>query len=210
MKTGSIPLQLRDAEAAASRDGRWFSIGLVLFLLHAIFVPASARADDALWAQLQRGGYVILIRHAITTPGVGDPPGFKIEDCSTQRNLTDDGRAHARRVGEAFRARRIVVDRVLSSPWCRCIETAKLAFATSPEISVPLSNLFGRPEKRDAQVAELRKAIGAFRARGNLVMVSHGSTISALTGVSPDTAEMVLVKPEAGGTFSVAGRLGVP
>ena len=173
-------------------------------------MPAPARADEALWAQLQRGGYVVLIRHAITTPGVGDPPGFTLDDCSTQRNLTDEGRAHARRVGEAFRARKIVVDRVVSSPWCRCIETARLAFATSPETSVPLSNLFGRPEKRDAQVTELRKAIGAFRGRGNLVMVSHGSTISALTGVSPDTAEMVLVKPETGGTFSVTGRLGVP
>jgi hypothetical protein len=77
-------------------------------------------------------------------------------------------------------------------------------------MSAPLSNLFGRPDHRDAQVAELRKAVGAFRGRGNLVMVSHGSTISALTGVSPGTAEMVLVKPGTEGTFAVAGRIAVP
>jgi phosphohistidine phosphatase SixA len=210
MKTKSSALQPRGADTAVPRKGRSFPIGLVWLQLCAVFMPAPARADDAAWAQLQRGGYVILIRHAITTPGVGDPPGFKLEDCSTQRNLTDDGRAHARRVGAAIRARKIAVERVVSSPWCRCIETARLAFETSPEMSAPLANQFGRPDQRDAQVAELRKAVGAFRGRGNLVMVTHGSTISALTGVSPATAEMVLIKPAADGTFAVTGRLAVP
>jgi broad specificity phosphatase PhoE len=97
----------------------------------------------------------------------------------------------------------------LSSPWCRCVETARLAFG-APETSTPLSNLFGRPENREPQVAELRRIVGAWRGRGNLVLVSHGSTISALTGVPPATAEMVVVKPEGGEAFSVVGRLSVP
>ena len=78
---------------------------------------------------------MVLIRHAITTPGVGDPPGFRLEDCSTQRNLTDAGRAHARRIGEEWRARKISIGRLVSSPWCRCLETAELAFKRKPETS---------------------------------------------------------------------------
>lgn len=75
--------------------------------------------------------------------------------CSTQRNLSEEGRRHARRIGEEFRKRQIPVGRVLSSPWCRCQETARLAFGTA-EISGPLSNLFGRYENRDPQVREMR------------------------------------------------------
>lgn len=172
--------------------------------------PAAAADGDQLWGLLRGGGHVVLIRHAITTPGVGDPAGFRLDDCATQRNLTDEGRAHARRLGEAFRTRGIPVDRVLSSPWCRCLETARLAFNGSPEVSTPLSNVFGRPEARDGQVRQLQPLLGAPPARGNLVMVSHGSTIQAVTGINPATAEMVIVTPQGGGRFAVAGRLSVP
>ena len=167
-------------------------------------------ADEAAaWALLKRGGQVILIRHAITTPGVGDPPGMRLDDCPSQRNLTDEGRGHARRVGEAFRSRGIVVDRVLSSPWCRCVETARLAFGAG-EIWTPLGNLFGRPERQTEQVREMRALASEPRTGGNLVLVSHGSTIGALTGINPATAEMVIVTPQGGGRFTVAGRLAVP
>jgi broad specificity phosphatase PhoE len=194
--------------ATTRRAGRgcWFALWMLALLAGGAH---DTRADEAVWSALQRGGHVVLIRHAITVPGVGDPPGFRLHDCTTQRNLTDEGRAHARRVGAAFRARKIAVGRLLSSPWCRCIETARLAFGP-PDTSVPLSNLFGRPENREPQVTELRRIVGAWRARGNLVLVSHGSTISALTGVPPATAEMVVVKPEGGETFSVVGRISVP
>ena len=73
---------------------------------------------------------------------------MRLDDCATQRNLTDEGRRHAQAIGEAFRSRRIDVDRVLSSPWCRCLETARLAFGRAADVSQPLSNLFGRPENR--------------------------------------------------------------
>jgi broad specificity phosphatase PhoE len=178
-------------------------------VLSLVGLPRVCHADESLWAQLRRGAQVVLIRHAITTPGVGDPPEFRLDDCSTQRNLTDDGRAHARRLGEAFRTRQVAVDRLLSSPWCRCIETAKLALGRAPETSPALSNLFGRPENREPQIAELRKIVSEWRGRGNLVLVSHGSTIAALTGVSPDTAEMVVVTPRPAGQFDVLGRLSV-
>src|SRR5690242_9259354 len=92
-----------------------------------------ARADEALWALLQQGGQVVLVRHALTEPGVGDPPGFRPGECRTQRNLSDAGRAEARRLGAALRERRIPVGDVLSSPWCRCLETAQLVFGRAAQ-----------------------------------------------------------------------------
>jgi phosphohistidine phosphatase SixA len=147
------------------------------------------------------------MRHAVTTPGVGDPPGMRLDDCRTQRNLTDEGRRHARQVGEAFRTRGIAVERVMTSAWCRGVETARLAFGGVAEVSPPLGNLFGRPERRAQQIPELGALVGGWSGRGNQVLVSHGSTIAALTGVSPDAAEMIVVTPKGPGRFEVQGRL---
>jgi broad specificity phosphatase PhoE len=146
-----------------------------------------------------------MIRHTITTPGAGDPPGFRLDNCSTQRNLTDAGRRHARRIGEEWRARGIPVERVVSSPWCRCLETAELAFGQKPATSDALSNLFGRSENRERQVREMRALVAKHAGKGNLVLVTHGSTISALTDVNPATGEMVILSKG-----KLAGRLSVP
>ena len=170
-------------------------------------LPLAASANDALWSYLQKGGQIVLMRHAVTTPGVGDPPGFRLDDCSTQRNLTDDGRQHARRVGAAFRMQGIVIERVLTSPWCRCIETANLAFGKA-EVTSALGNLFTHPENRDRQVREMRELL-AVPLKGNRIFVSHGATIVALTGVSLNTAEMLIVTPQPRGEFVVQGRLSV-
>jgi phosphohistidine phosphatase SixA len=184
-------------------------VGLALVAGLLALAVRVARADEAVWALLRTGGQVVLIRHAITTPGVGDPDGMRLDDCQSQRNLTDAGRAHARRVGEAVRARGVAVDRVLSSPWCRCLETARLAFGRA-ETWGALGNLFGRPDNRAEQVRQMRALVGEPRAVGNLVLVTHGSTIAALTGFNPDTAEMVVLTPQGQGRFAVAGRLSVP
>jgi len=172
-----------------------------------VVAPCVSAADD-LWKLLESGGRVVLIRHTVTTPGVGDPPGMRLDDCATQRNLTDEGRRHARAIGEAFRSRRIDVDRVLSSPWCRCLETAHLAFARA-EVSQPLSDVFTHPEHAQKQVPAMRAIVAAHRSRANLVLVSHGSTIVALTDVSLAMGEMVVVTPRPDGTFTVEGRLTV-
>jgi phosphohistidine phosphatase SixA len=178
-------------------------VALALFVL-----ACGARAADVdAWKLLQRGGQVVLMRHALTTPGAGDPPGMRLEDCGTQRNLSDEGRGHARAVGAALREHKVPVDRLLTSPWCRCIETARLVFGESGEVSRALDNLFGRHDNEARQVAALRKLAGEWRGRGNLFLVSHGSTILALTGISPATSEMVIVTPRAGGSLAVAGRL---
>jgi broad specificity phosphatase PhoE len=174
-------------------------------LLVALALSTNALADEKLWSALKGGGQVVLVRHTITTPGVGDPPGFRLDECSTQRNLTDAGRRHARRIGEEWRARKIPVERVVSSPWCRCVETAQLAFGKTPETSAALSNLFGRSENRERQVRDMRALVANHSGKANLVLVTHGSTIAALTGVNPDTGEMVVLSK---GTL--AGRLSVP
>jgi len=175
--------------------------GVRILLFACLFFPEVAVASEALWSLLKQGGQVILIRHTLTTPGVGDPPGMRLADCGTQRNLSEEGRAHARRIGEEFRRRGIPVERVLSSPWCRCLETARLAFGKA-EVSQPLSNLFGRHENRESQVQRMREILKQ-KFKGNLVLVTHGSTILALTGVSPGTGEMVIVSRDG----KVAGRL---
>lgn len=195
-------MDLRSIQQALNQ---WWLAALCSTLL--ALVPSAAGANEALWSLLKRGGQVVLMRHAVTTPGVGDPPGFRIEDCSTQRNLTDSGRQDAMRVGVEFRARGIAVERVLASPWCRCIETANLAFGEA-ETSTALSNLFTHPENRDQQVREMKQLLEAPKA-GNRVLVSHGATISALASVSLDTSEMLIVTPQPQGGFVVQGRLSV-
>jgi broad specificity phosphatase PhoE len=184
---------------------RWWAVTCGVLLL---MLPSAAPANEALWSQLKKGGQIVLMRHAVTTQGVGDPPGFRLDDCGTQRNLTDHGREDAKRVGAAFRLRGITVERVLTSPWCRCIETANLAFGKA-EVSSALGNLFTHPENRERQVRDMRALVDTARA-ANWVLVSHGATIAALTGVSLDTAEMLIVTPQQGGGFAVLGRLSVP
>ncbi|MFO1313783.1 MAG: histidine phosphatase family protein [Burkholderiales bacterium] len=173
--------------------------------LHALV----ASADEALWALLAKGGQIVLIRHGLTTPGVGDPLGFKVGDCATQRNLVEEGRREASRLGEALRARKVPVAGVRSSPWCRCIETARIAFGAEPVVDDMLANLFDDASRRDQQVAAFRKLVARAPGNGNLFLVTHGSTTAAFTGINQRTAEMVIVTPEGGERYKVAGRLAV-
>lgn len=177
------------------------------FLLLALVAATPAHADDALWALLRQGGQIVLIRHAVTDPGVGDPPGFTLRDCATQRNLSDAGRAEARRLGAALRERGIPVARVLTSPWCRAIETARLATGIAPQVEPALANLFQFGENRERQLAQFRALVAAAPRQGNVLMFTHGATTLAFTGVSPGTAEMVVVTPEGGERYRVAGRI---
>lgn len=178
-----------------------------LLLALALLLPGLAFADDAAWALLKRGGQVVLVRHASTTPGVGDPEGMKLGDCATQRNLSDEGRAEAARLGEALRARGVVVGEVLSSPWCRCRETARLAVGREGRIEPALGNLFGRRDQEARQLEQLRPLVARVPMQGNTVMFTHGSTVHALTGIQPAQGELVVLTPQPGGTFRVAGRI---
>jgi phosphohistidine phosphatase SixA len=127
----------------------------------------------------------------------------------TQRNLTEAGREESRRIGAAFKARAIPVERVLSSRWCRCLETARLAFG-SGEPWEPLSSLFADRTRQVEQTRAFRVLAGEKRTGGNTILVTHGANIVAFVGVSPAMAELVIVTPQGDGTFTVTGRLPAP
>jgi broad specificity phosphatase PhoE len=169
------------------------------FVLGALALAAPrAWADDSTWPLLRAGGLVVLMRHASTTAGSGDPPGFRLGDCSTQRNLSDAGRDEARRVGARFRAEHVPIEHVYSSPWCRCHETAMLAFGSAEDWD-PLGSFFDKPERDDRDAEHVRKRIATYSFRkphGNIVMVTHSVNIAALTKRSVGTAEIVVVRPD--------------
>lgn len=166
---------------------------------------ASATDGSDFWRQLRLGGCVVLMRHATTEPGTGDPPGFRLGDCRTQRNLSDDGRAQARRVGQAFAAQGIAPPTVRSSAWCRCTETAQLAFG--PHTVWPALNSFFQGDAGPTQTREVLQTLTRHRAPGNLVLVTHQVNISALTGEYPAMGDLFLSRPAAGGeTLKVLAR----
>jgi broad specificity phosphatase PhoE len=167
--------------------------------------PASA-SDDALWDRLRGGGQVVLIRHAATDMTQRDEMGAPLADCARQRNLTDEGRADARRINEVFRARGVPVGRVLSSAFCRCLETARLAFGGA-EVWLPLQSALRNPEIQAERTAQIRALAGERPAGGNLILVTHQFTIRAVTGVNVGEGEMLVVTPRSGGTFDIEGRI---
>jgi phosphohistidine phosphatase SixA len=174
-------------------------------LLLAAFGPAVSAADA--WAELSRPGAIVLFRHA-TAPGVGDPERFRLEDCRTQRNLSDEGRAEAWRLGEQFRQRRIAVAAVLTSQWCRARDTARLMFGEQA-MDEPAFNSFFRqaPAQRDAQTAQARALLARWKGPGALVVVTHQVNITALTGIGAMSAEGVVVRVGGDGKVEVVGSL---
>ena len=179
---------------------------LLVVVALALTAPGAAGADDALWDLLRAGGQVVVMRHASTDRSIGDPPNFRLDDCATQRNLADAGREEARRVGGAFRGRAIPIGRVLSSQWCRCLETARLAFG-EPEPWPALNSAFRNRELEPARTREVRALVGRRPEQGNLVLVTHQFNIGALTGVYPAEGELLVLTPLANGEFRVAGRM---
>lgn len=156
-------------------------------------------------------GDVVLYRHALA-PGGGDPPGFRVEDCSTQRNLSNEGRTQARQIGAALRERlgTVAVTAVWASPWCRTRDTARLAF---PDITVQaqaaFASFFQDPEREAAVLTQARQQLAAWRGPGVLVVVTHQVNITGLTGVFPASGEGVALRWTSNGV-QVLGRLPSP
>ena len=170
--------------------------------------PLASLADDNLLPRLRAGGCVLAFRHA-TAPGTYDPPGMRLGDCSTQRNLSDDGRAQARRLGAWFSARQLAPSRVRSSPWCRCVDTAQLAFGTAEPWAALGSPRAGSEETNARSLAELRAALAeAGRQPGRFeVWVTHMFVLNDLTGAGTASGEGLLLDLGADGRPHVQGRL---
>ena len=146
-----------------------------------------------LWAEAKKGDKIILIRHALA-PGGGDPPGFKINDCKTQRNLNKVGIEQSKAIGKLFKKNKIPVDKVLSSQWCRCKDTAKYAFKNYFEFSALNSTFqssFAKNEPK--QLKQLRTFVNNWDGDGgNLVLITHYSIITAITDAIPSSGEIVI------------------
>jgi phosphohistidine phosphatase SixA len=181
------------------------------FLAAAVALLAlPARADEAAaWAALRQGGHVALIRHEATEPGIGDPPGYRLEDCGTQRNLSAQGRENARRLGERLRAGGVTVEKVFTSPWCRCRDTAMLAFGRADDWDA-LSSFFDDRAREPKLTERVKNRIGTYSTRkpaGTVVMVTHNVNILALTRESVGQGEIVVVRPDGCCGLKVVGRI---
>jgi phosphohistidine phosphatase SixA len=172
-------------------------------------LPVWAQADEAAWAALKTPGAIVLFRHALA-PGVGDPPGFKVGDCSTQRNLSEEGQLQAKRIGQALQGRGIQVQAVWHSAWCRTRDTAKLAFPDLREPAIraepAFNSFFADRSQASAQTAAARKLLLAWRGSGALVVVTHQVNISQLAEVFSQPSEGVVLQRE-GGKLVIKGRI---
>jgi phosphohistidine phosphatase SixA len=177
---------------------------LALALGSAIFGPA--HASEVLWSALRSGEAVALLRHA-EAPGVGDPPGFRLDDCSTQRNLSAAGRAQAVAIGDLFRANGIATAGVHSSEWCRCLDTARLLRLGEVIPLEQLNSLFGDRSAEPERTAALLSWLRQHRTDAPTVLVSHQANIRALTGQFPDNGEMIIVRVHSDRPLEFLGRI---
>ena len=164
---------------------------------------AVADATEAVWEALRMPGAVVVLRHSYA-PGTFDPPDARLDDCSTQRNLDEVGRAQARRTGEVFRERGVTVGRILSSPRCRCLDTARLAFG-HVEAWLSLQGALRDQDLRARQLTAIRRVIAAHADGPPLVLVTHGSVVTDLTGRDVRMGAFVVLRRMPDGSHAVVG-----
>ena len=178
-------------------------ISLFISLFFSLFT-SQLNASDQLWNLAQEGNKIILIRHSLA-PGGGDPPGFKINDCKTQRNLNLTGIKQSKKIGKLFKKNKVPVDQVLSSQWCRCKDTAKYAFGNYKEFTA-LNSTFQSPYNKNEgkQLKELYNFVKKWDGKGkNLILITHYSIITAVTTAVPSSGEIVI----ADKNFKVLGTI---
>ena len=168
---------------------KFFFIFIYIFFTNFTVVLSS----DSIWDEARQGNKVILIRHSLA-PGGGDPAGFKIDDCKTQRNLNKAGIEQSKKIGKIFKDNKISIDVVLSSAWCRCKDTAYYAFGEFKEFSA-LNSTFSTPYNKNEprQIKEIKKYLMNWKSEGkNLILVTHYSVITAITNAVPSSGEIVI------------------
>ena len=178
----------------------------IISLLSITFLTFSLKlqAIENNWKPAQEGNKIILIRHSLA-PGGGDPVGFKINDCKTQRNLNNKGINQSKKIGKLFKKNKVLVDLVLTSQWCRCKDTAKYAFGDYKEFTA-LNSTFQSPYNKNEgkQLNELYNYVKKWNGKGkNLVLITHYSIITALTTAVPSSGEIVITDKN----FKVLGTI---
>ncbi len=179
---------------------------LLLPLLLTLIAVKESRSDDAtIWDVLKSPDHFAIMRHALA-PGMGDPPDFRLNDCDTQRNLSNTGREQAIKIGKELRRNGIIHASVFSSQWCRCLETADLlGFGRVEELAV-LNSFFQEYDKAEAQTQALRNWLGRQDLEGAVILVTHQVNITGLTNVFPASGEIIVVKREMAGVFTVVEK----
>ena len=168
-------------------------ISLLLKVLILSLFSIHSHSSEQNWKPAQEGNKIILIRHSLA-PGGGDPVGFKINDCKTQRNLNRVGINQSKKIGKLFKKNKVLIDQVLSSQWCRCKDTAKYAFGEYKEFTA-LNSTFQSPYDKNEtkQLKELYSFVKKWDGKGkNLVLVTHYSIITAITNAVPSSGEIVI------------------
>ncbi len=194
---------MRRMRATSRRQVLQGSLTLPLWAL-----AGTSAATDELPALLRQGGVVVALRHALA-PGTFDPPEFKLGDCGTQRNLNDEGRAQARRIGQWFQRQGLPPAAVRSSPWCRCLDTATEAFGAAGTVQAwaALGSPHGRSEQtNEASRAQLLAALRAVPAGRFELWVTHAFVQQALAGQSTGSGEGLLLRATGRGEVQVLGR----
>ena len=169
---------------------RLLNIILIIFL--SLTNEIKADSEDQILDNLQKGGNLIFIRHAYA-PGGGDPDNFDIKDCTTQRNLNDVGREQSKKIGKFFKENKIPIDLVISSEWCRCIETASIAFKNY-ELKNFLNSFYSAKfaKNKKLQMINLKKYVDNWDSKKNLVLVTHYVVISEAVNYAPSSGEIVV------------------
>ena len=178
------------------------SLSLKVFLF--FIISFQLNASEQSWKIAQEGDKIILIRHSLA-PGGGDPAGFKVDDCKTQRNLNRTGINQSKKIGKLFKKNKVPVDQVLSSQWCRCKDTAKYAFGNFKEFTA-LNSTFQSPydQNEAKQLKDLYAFVKDWNSNGkNLVLVTHYSIITAVTNAVPSSGELVITNKN----FEVLGTI---
>jgi phosphohistidine phosphatase SixA len=184
----------------------------IRFALFAVLIGLCLAADDAgageaeVWAALRAGRHVALMRHTDAPGGAGDPAGFRLGDCATQRNLSVKGRVDAEKIGARLKAEGIAFEKIISSPWCRCMDTARLLQLGPVTSEATFSNVVVLTDQRQSLTSGGRAIIEQWSGSGNLLAVTHGANIAALTGISPASGEIVVVR-KGGSGIEAVGRL---
>ena len=167
-------------------------IKLLLLIFITINSPVKADLNQNMIYELKQGGKLIFIRHAYA-PGGGDPINFDINKCSTQRNLSDSGRKQASEIGSFFKNNNILVDKVYSSEWCRCKETALFAFnefETKNFLNSFFSSKFSK--NKDSQIEKLKEFINNWDGKNNIIFVTHYVVISEILNYAPSSGEIII------------------
>jgi phosphohistidine phosphatase SixA len=175
---------------------------VILLAIPAFLSVSAARAEPIAEAIDRIGGNVLFLRHALA-PGFGDPPQFSIDDCATQRNLNDAGRAQARAIGAYMKRHDIVPDTILSSRWCRCQDTARDMAIGPFSTHIGLNSFFDGHVDRGHTLAALRAHMTTIAPDRLDLMVTHQVVISAITGIAPRSGGMVVYNSHTGEAVSV-------